>query len=340
MLQAGKETTALFTAMPDPRWSFGDANVWDVVTANAFGLPPQVLVPYVGSLINGGRGKTVDKYGTNLTLAPVRGDGWRTCHDVGCGGVVRAATQIGGAHIQQEVYHLFAMLPGLAPEARQHDEDRQVRQGKVPDFMARFKRPDGSMEQPELAEFKCIRLRDDMYRQNDTRPCSAVDRRARQLPGEYRRNIRAIDTRFDTTGAHDRGEIGPAESRFNQFGKLLSLVTGAYGEFSVDLRDLIDRVAEAGAGEFADRMLCTSMDHAKAVLKSHITNTVYFSAVREHALLMLDRMRTSIHGCGYRGGPRPPRGPRVPPEYGYRHSHEYAADGRHFNFNHDFGAAG
>ena len=95
-----------------------------------------------------------------------------------------------------------------------------------------------------------------------------------------------LDTHYDTTGAHARGERGPAEKRYDQFPPLQGMVFGAFGEMSRDTYTLLDQLAEAGATKYEGDMLCASRQHAKGVLRYLMRSSWYFAAVREHAWLL------------------------------------------------------
>ena len=75
---------------------------------------------------------------------------------------------------------------------------------------------------------------------------------------------------------------------------------------STDTHKLIHRLAKGGAAKYADEMYCTSREHAQGVLTWLIRSTVHFAAVREHAYLLLDRLRSNVHVVGNHGA-RPPR---------------------------------
>ena len=69
-----------------------------------------------------------------------------------------------------------------------------------------------------------------------------MERRARELQAEYRRKARETDRVY---GGVPEGVTGPVERKLNEFGDLLCLVVGAFGEVSDDLHHLINSLAEA-----------------------------------------------------------------------------------------------
>ena len=78
----------------------------------------------------------------------------------------------------------------------------------------------------------------------------AMDRRARLLPGEYRRKVAQVDRQYHQTAD---GEVGPLQSRLEELAggagleDLLGLCVGAFGDVSTDLDRLIKALAESRA---------------------------------------------------------------------------------------------
>ena len=77
-----------------------------------------------------------------------------------------------------------------------------------------------------------------------------MDKRARLLPGEYRRKVAGVDRAHHGTGP---GQVGPLQARLEQLcgGRgledLLGLCVGAFGDCSSDMARLIKALAEARA---------------------------------------------------------------------------------------------
>ena len=78
----------------------------------------------------------------------------------------------------------------------------------------------------------------------------AMDRRARILPGEYRRKVAEVDREYHGTV---RGQAGPLQARLEQLAggggleDLLGLCVGAFGDCSADMDRLIRALAESRA---------------------------------------------------------------------------------------------
>ena len=109
----------------------------------------------------------------------------------------------------------------------------------VPDFRLMVPSTTGGTEM-RLAELKVISCCPSRYKAGAKE--RAVDRRARQLSGEYSRKARDVDRKYVGT---EEGELGPVERQLNEHGDLLGLVVGAFGKVSEDTHNLIKILAEA-----------------------------------------------------------------------------------------------
>ena len=68
-----------------------------------------------------------------------------------------------------------------------------------------------------------------------------VEKRAGLIPGEYKRPLAALDTRYHRV---EEGQTGPLVRRLERFGNILTWVIGAWQEGSKDLHDLLDLLAD------------------------------------------------------------------------------------------------
>ena len=109
----------------------------------------------------------------------------------------------------------------------------------VPDFMISMTDPvDGTKRR--LAELKVINCCPSRYSAGEQQ--KGVDRRARLLQAEYRKKAKDVDR--DYVGIPVDQE-GPVLRHLNQYGDVLGLVVGAWGEGSEDLHDLVHIIALA-----------------------------------------------------------------------------------------------
>jgi hypothetical protein len=224
------------THIPGPL--FQQAMAW------RFCVPSPALANLVGQPV-GREGAMMDPFGDNLMCAKLPGDTWRTKHDA-------VKMTLGTfAHearlpVDVEVYGAFSGdIPTAAVAEDGSLHNIRDRQGFVPDFM--FRMPN-SMGPPsdQLADVKGINAGRTWYGSRDKQ----VDKRARQVHGEYRYALRIIDAKYHHTG---RGEIGPLERKLSSFGRVHGLVFGVFGEASQDLHDLLQQVTKARA-TFQGRM--------------------------------------------------------------------------------------
>ena len=66
--------------------------------------------------------------------------------------------------------------------------------------------------------------------------------RAERIPGEYRRPLPSLDTRYHGV---EEGQVGPLVRRLEGHGRLLTWVMGAWQEGSKDIHALLDLLADA-----------------------------------------------------------------------------------------------
>lgn len=78
-----------------------------------------------------------------------------------------------------------------------------------------------------------------------------MDRRAREVPREYRTKFSTLDRLYNGTV---RGQVGPLQERLQSMGDLQCLVVGRFGEARHDLHVLVKRLAEARANNVARAM--------------------------------------------------------------------------------------
>ena len=117
-------------------------------------------------------------------------------------------------------------------------EKGRKRQALVPDFRLELPCPTGGTK-TQLAELKIISCCKSWYTPGSE--VRGTDKRAQQLPTEYRRKAKAVDQ--EVIGV-DRATRGPVERRLEEFGDLLGLCFGAWGEASEGVHQLVQCLAE------------------------------------------------------------------------------------------------
>ena len=112
------------------------------------------------------------------------------------------------------------------------------RVGLTPDLLLRIPSPDGVGDR--LGEIKVMSAGVSRYPAGKTE--KQADRRARELPGSYRRPLERLDQQLLGTAP---GGTGPLVARLQGFGELMCLLAGAWGDCSKDLHSLIQICAES-----------------------------------------------------------------------------------------------
>ena len=132
------------------------------------------------------------------------------------------------------------------PAARRRRRRGHARQrnGLCPDFKLRLPSADGPRD--TLGELKFISAGVSRYPIGSRR--KAVDVRAAELPGAYRRPLQRLDTQHHGTR---EGETGPLVRRLESYGVLECYVAGAWGEGSGPADG---RAGPGGAAAMASRL--------------------------------------------------------------------------------------
>ena len=218
-------------------------------------LPSPACRTLVGKPV-GQEGQVVDKFGDTILCAKLCFDTWRHKHDDVKLALVERAHH---AHVDcdSEIFGLFRhLVPAVAMERGGVMEFARARSGKVPDLSFHLPAPpaptlrgrgnrDRGQVTRQLAELKIINAGPTRYPEGSRH--KAVDKRARLVPGEYRRALAELDTRFHGTA---RREVGPLQRRLEEVvgdAGLQCLVVGRWAEGSQHLHNLIQGLAEARA---------------------------------------------------------------------------------------------
>ena len=188
-----------------------------------------------------------------------------------------------------EVFGVFSHL--IPQEGLNRLERGRERQGMVPDFMLGVTSPTGGKEN-RLAELKVLNCCLSRYPPGNR--AKAVDRRANLLQGEYRRKARNADRIY---GGHNSDNIGPVERKLLQFGDVIGIVVGAFGEGSEDLHDLIQQLAESRARSMGLRRGRESSEAELGIIVGQIRRALSTTFVRAQAQCLL--MRMNCLGQGY-----------------------------------------
>jgi hypothetical protein len=188
-------------------------------------------------------GLHVDPFGDNiLSVTNIPGDHCRIRHD-SVKMVLNSFCLTSNIRAECEVYGEFR---DLIPVEALGEEDLQRgrgRQGLLPDFKLELPTPEGDHD-VKLAELKVIGAVDSWYPRSgfSARRSRGVERRAKRLPGEYRRPLARLDQRYHATPV---GQVGPLQRRLEGFGRLQGWVVGSFQEASKDLHHLLECLADS-----------------------------------------------------------------------------------------------
>ena len=184
----------------------------------------------------------------------------------------------------------------------------QPSQGLLPDFRLDMPGP-GTGAGPAalgnvvstLAELKVIGTVETYYPQSGARARNkkGVERRARDIPGEYRRPLASLDTRYHGVG---EGQVGPLVRRLEGHGRLLTWVMGAWQEGSKDLHGLLDILADAKVQSLGLARGREASEWERAMILSCYRRTLSTTAARASSGCLLGRLAKV--GEGHRAAAR------------------------------------
>ena len=160
----------------------------------------------------------------------------------------------------------------------------------VPDFMIELpSQTEGKAR--KLAELKVINCCSTRY--SPGQRVKAVDRRANLLQGEYRRKTREADR---LGGDHVLQEMGPVERKLLQYGDLVGLVVGAFGEGSEDLHSLVQSLAESKVTAMGLRRGGQASEEELGMVVGQIRRSLSTTFVRAQAQCLLSRLNCTGQG--------------------------------------------
>ena len=163
-------------------------------------------------------------------------------------------------------------------------ERGRTRQALVPDFRLALPHPVNGIQR-KLAELKVVNSCFSRY-QVDSRQ-KGVDQRAGLLIGEYRRKARNVDRDFVGT---PEGTVGPVERRLEEYGELLGLVVGAWGEGSEDLHNLVQLLAESRVSSMGLARGRPASEAELGLVVGQVRRRLSVACVRANATCLLARL--------------------------------------------------
>ena len=230
-----KLATAWLHCLPGP----GGLNnpAFSEALALALCMPSPACKDRVGySVGSSNRGAVVDLYGDKVQAAVMTGDHWRIRHDAV---KLEISSLCAWAKVEHttEVFGLFS--PVITAQALTRYERGRQRQGLVPDFRIKTTNITGASRH-QLAELKIISCSESWYAPSAGGKVRGTDKRANGLPADYRRKARDVDREARAASGDQRG---PVERKLEEYGDLLGLVFGVWGEASEGVHTLIEQLA-------------------------------------------------------------------------------------------------
>ena len=297
----------LLTAVPTPDSTL-TAPQWAERIARHYGKPSPACSRIEGQRVKGPQSKVVDKFGVVIESTPMKGDGWRQCHDKVKHGIAMLAYSL-GITCDVEVFNLFADLfgPDVLQELQAHGV--KYKQGIVPDF--RIQRLLSTWSE-RLMELKKCNLAACHYKLDGSthsrRSSAACTNRARTIRWEYESKAKALDRKHfpapvpqptsspdDDQPDPDEGQAlqpppGPVQSRLAQLGPIHPLVFGAFNDVNKGFEDLVRAMVDYGASQLWRPMLARNIAEARGALYWKIRRTIGMTMHRANADLILHRV--------------------------------------------------
>ena len=218
-----------------------------------------------------------------VSCAHLVGDSWRWRHDEIKLCIVNMCNE-SKVRAEAEVFGQFRDL--LPPHLFEQGGDLQFgrqRVGLTPDLLLRIPTPDGVGDR--LGEVKVISAGVSRYPTGRTE--KQADRRARELPGTYRRPLERLDQQVRGTAP---GETGALVARLQSFGDLLCLVAGAWGDCSKDLHNLVQICAESKVEHLCRSTGRPELEGQLSVIVSQYRRLLSTCIVRAQAQCLISRI--------------------------------------------------
>ena len=288
--QFDKLSTAWKLSLPGPVNGMA-SRVFQEVMASHLCLPSLAIKEVVGQVVYDSRGNphTIGVFGDEAMCATLPGDSWRWRHD-SLKSCLTGLCEEAKIPAEVEVFGLFRhLIPTEEIAAGGELQHIYQRNGLCPDLKLRIPTTEGV--QDLLGEIKLMSAGVTRYPLGKTE--KQADRRARELPGTYRRPLARLDRRHHGT-AH--GEAGPLVQLLQSFGELQCYVAGAWGEGSVHLHSLIQTCAESRVAHLVRTTGKQEMEGKQSGLVAQYRRLVSTCVVRGQAQCILSRV-SAISGA-------------------------------------------
>ena len=307
-----KLTSAFLLSTPSPKYSLSSPIMAEAL-ATMLCLPSRVCADRLGEKVGASK---VDKFGVRVILENLPGGHWTDRHNA-MEQEVAALCAYAGLPAEREPFGLFGhLLPQQALTRLQQHQRSQVlrpdlrmdippikvqaqpakaRRAPVPGQAAPAAAPapvsldySGS----HIAEIKVLGKGVKSFYKLGTTGDKAVDRRAVDIPADYKRKAAKMD---QAMGAEE-GEEGPCQRRLAEL-PLITLCWGAYGEGSSGVHTLVTLLATCRVRTLALRGEPPS-DQQMGLEVTNIRRRLSTAAVRAASTVLLARVSQIGQGSG------------------------------------------
>ena len=230
--------------------------------------------------------KRVDLYGDKVVTQNLTGGGWTRRHDA-VKSELNSCSVWAGVQAVCEPYGLFSQFLPQQPLNRM--EYRRTRVCLRPDFLFKIPTATGQVES-RIADVKNVTLGAPSFYKPGAEGRRAVEFREAEVPGEYRRTAEKMD---ETLG-HADGQ-GPVSRRLREYGEVMSLCFGGYGEASKLVHELIATFAQARLKKQGLARGRPGSDQELAIITSQLRRRISAATIRANYTCLLERM-TQVGG--------------------------------------------
>jgi hypothetical protein len=288
-----RESSLAFTAWRRA-FSFVPDDEWVEIAARFLGLPSPCCAAIVGSPVQVARNRLarvqlVDRFGDALQASTCfTGDHFRPQHDAVVRTLVHFGRYYAGTVAVHEDSNVFGSVLRQCPQQRLPAAEDCRRAAVVDARIALPGTHGGRALVDYLLEQKCVHVSPSRYGGRSTRQAQAVARRAESIPGERLAQLQAVDRRLFGTAP---GQVGPMEQRLNSFPPVLGTVTGAFGEWSESIVNLLKTFASMGADAWQARLGAPTVAASRSTLLWLMRSELGVCVARGNARLLLARAR-------------------------------------------------
>ena len=279
--QLDKLTTAWKLSLPGPTTGLTTPVFKEVMAMHLF-LPSPACREIVGQPV-GPKRVAARAFGDEVMTATLPGDSWRWRHDA----LKLCLMNICNESMIRADAEVFGLFRDLIPaELTNRGGDLQYgrqRVGLTPDLLLRLPTPDGVKDC--LGKIKCMSAGVSRYPPGKTE--KQADRRAKELPGLYRRPLERLDQEYRGTGP---GETGALVTRLQGYGELQCYVAGAWADGSKHLHALLQSCAESRVEHLIRSTGRQEMEGQLSVIISQYRRRVSTCVVRANGQCLISRV--------------------------------------------------